>query len=551
MIFSRPVIFSVMMMACVSTRAQDLPLIPYGPIPAPPAEQQVVVNPRTVEMIGQALQSTQDVPTRAQWVNDLGLCPVPEARAWLQKLLSDPEPLIRAGAVRSLTFHPHFDPKTLVGLVDDPSPKVRMELIRAGLPQAIVRGLDDEDLTVRTLAFGKSVDESTDQAILRKLSQVDSSLQVLGVRTLGERKYAPSIPVMTELLVSDSVAVRVAVLDAMGKLKSVTSKQIKDQMKHPHPSVRSAALRQALNLDEPDRTVVARVGMSDPDFSVRTEAAKLTVTPNVTWVQMYVDQLSTGYQPLRSASKQALVRLAENDPICAKQVIDQAIQLLTHSDPERRIDGSFLLGRLRSNAALDQHLRLLEEDDWRVVDQACRSMGSIKDPRAGESLVRVIQRVMSEKNVSSPDQVRPRLSAVEQAVLSCAELGYAPVLQTVGSVYLSRTAGESLRTSSIYAMGRLGTAQQVFSSLRPLLSRVQDPEESPLAVIESIKAMGNARVVEAVPILEKIRQNQNLSPDYQYMAHLALARIRGEQASAFTLPPDRREADTSLRAIEP
>lgn len=551
MMVFRTLIFSLTILVGVSTRAQDLAWIPYGPVSAPAAEEQLVVNPRTIEMIGQALQSTKDVPTRAQWVADLGLCPVPQARTLLQNLLSDPEPLIRAGAVHALRNSQQADPEILIALLDDPSPAVRQELIRAGLSQAILRGLEDDDLTVRTAALGISVDESTDRAILQKIPESSPSLQVIGIRTLGQRRYTACIPVITELLNSESVAVRVSSLETLSELRAITREQIDAQLKHVHPSVRVAAVRAARVLNESERTTVARTGLSDPDLSVRTESAGLNVVGDSSWVSIYFDQLSAGYQPLRDASREALVRLAGADSAVFKMVVDRSIALLTDTDPHRRIDGSYLLGQLRSNTGLEQHLRLLEDDDWRVVDQAVRSMGLIKDPRAGDALIRVIQRAMDEKNVSSPDQVGPRFSSAEQAVLSCIELNHVPVLQATASLYLRRTGQASVRTASVYALGRLGAAQQVFTSLRSLLSRVQDPEESPMVIIEAIKAMGNARVSEAVRVLEKIRQDQNLSTDYQYAAHLALARIRGEQPSEFIPPTIVREPDTSLRAIEP
>ncbi|GIW77536.1 MAG: hypothetical protein KatS3mg104_2599 [Phycisphaerae bacterium] len=551
MIVFRTLIFLLTMLVGVSVRAEDLALIPYGPIAAPVAPEQVVVNPRTVEMIGQALRITKDVPTRARWVADLGRCPVPQARILLQKLLSDPDPLIRSGAIHALRHHPQTEPEILIGLLDDPSPLVRQELIRSGLSQAIVRGVQDNDPAVRTAALGRSVDVSTDQAILQQLPELDPTLQVLGIRTLARRGYEPCVPVITGLLNSESVAVRVSALEGLCELRAITREQIDAQLKHAHSSVRVAAVRASRVLNESDRTTVARTGLSDPDVSVRAESARLEVTGDSSWVSIYFDQLSVGYRPLREASRDALVRLAGVDSAVFKMVVDRSIALLTDSDPHRRIDGSYLLGQLRSNAGLEKHLRLLEDDDWRVVDQAVRSMGLIKDPRTGEALIRVIQRAMDEKNVSSPDQVGPRFSAAEQAILSCVELNHVPVLQTTASFNLRRTAQTSVRTASVYALGRLGTSEQVFSSLRALLSRVADPEESPTVVIEAIKSMGNARVSEAVPVLEKIRQDQNLSSDYQYAAHLALARIRGEQPSEFIPPTIVREPDTSLRAIDP
>lgn len=551
MIVLRTLNFWLTMLVGVSVRAQDLALIPYGPITAPVAPKQVVVNPRTVEMIGQALQTTKDVPTRAGWVADLGRCPVPQARIMLQKLLSDPEPLIRAAAIHALRHHPQTDSEILTGLLDDPSPLVRQELIRSGLSQAIVRGVKDNDPAVRTAALGISVDVSTDQAILQQLPELDPTLQVLGIRTLARRGYEPCVPLITELLNSESVAVRVSALEGLCELRAITREQIDAQLKHAHSSVRVAAVRASRVLNESDRTIVARIGLSDPDVSVRAESARLEVIGDSSWVSVYFDQLSAGYQPLRDASREALVRLVGIDPSASKPVIDRSIELLTDSDPHRRIDGSYLLGQLRSNAGLEKHLRLLEDDDWRVVDQAARSMGLIKDPRTGDVLIRVIQRAMDEKNISSPDQVGPRFSSAEQAILSCVELNHVPVLQTTASFNLRRTVQTSVRTASVYALGRLGTSEQVFSSLRALLSRVADPEESPMVVIEAIKAMGNARVTESIPILEKIRQDQNLSPDYQYAAHLALSRIRGEQPPEFILPADVIEPDTSLRAIDP
>jgi HEAT repeat protein len=535
---------------CGHLRAQnnDAP-IPYGPIDVPQPVTTVTVKPRTVQLIDEAIRVENDLPRKAMLVRDLGLCPVPESAAILKRLLADPEPLVRAGAVNSLVMIDAADDASLAPLANDPSAVVRRELVLAKYAPAIVAGVTDADPALRVAALSVSVNETTDRAILEQLEQLDPPLQAIALRTLGARKHTAATATIGKLLASESVVARVAAIDALAGMSAITRGQIDQQLTHTHSAVRVAATRAAATLESADRIAIARASLADKDLAVRAEAAKLDVYTDASFVDIYVAQLPLGYQPLRRAAREALVGIARANPQAKPQVTAAAAQRLTDADPQRRIDGSYVLGQLASKEGVADHIKLLRDADWQVVGQASRSLGPIGDPSAADELVQTALRSAEDKLPGTPESYYARSDAGEQAVLSAVMLKHKPVVEATKKYFLSKTAAPGVRNAGIYAAGILGTPEEVGSMLRPLLGRLNDPEESPQAIIEAIKAMGNARVKSMVGQLEKLVKTDTAA-DFQYAAHLSLDRINGTK-TPFTQPPQTREPDTSIRATDP
>lgn len=548
----RPASLSALLLGiavCAQSRGQDDATIPYGEVQLPPTTITYAVHPRTIQLIDEAIAAETDLPRKTLLVRDLGLCPVPESAAILKRLLADPEPLVRAEAIRSLARINAADDATLQPLAADASVIVQRELAGAKFAPAIVAGAGSNDPTLRAAALSVSVNEQTDRAILGTLDKLDPPMQAIALRTLGGRKFAPASSEITKLLATQNVVTRVAAIESLAQLSAITRPQIDQQLQHPHSAVRVAATRSASTLGDPDRIAIARAAMADKDLAVRTEAVRLDVSSDASFVEAYFAQLPLGYEPLRLASREALVRIAQANAQAKPEVARGAAERLSNTDAPRRVDGSYILGQLRSTEGLADHIKLLADADWTVVEQASRSLGPIGDPSAGPELVATALRTTDDKFPSDRTQLEARAAAGEQAVLSTVMLKYTPVVAATKRFYLDKRAPAGVRNASIYAAGMLGEPEEVGKSVRPLLGRIPDPEESPQAIAEAIKALGNARVKSAASAIEKIRKDES-SPDYQYVSTLALDRINGTR-TPFERQPDVRTPDTTLRALDP
>ncbi len=549
--FARRTLRAAIVLACAcgaTVQAQDY--IPYGQLVAPAATTVLTVQPRTIELIDQTIRAETDLPRRIELIADFGRCPVPAAASVLNRLLADPDPRVRATAIRSLVAIQSADVASLKKLLTDPSPLVRRELVIAKLAEAIVAGVKDADPAIRAAAVSVSVNEATDRAIADQLVALDAPLQALATRTLGLRKAAGASQAIVPLLNSDNVLVRVAAIEALASIGTIELPQIEPQLAHAHSAVRAAATLAAMNLPAESRMKIATRSVADKDFSVRVPAARLLGTlPDPASAPLLLPQLAAGYNPLRMASREALVAIAQANAKVAAVVIPPAAALLNDPDADRRVDGSFVLGKLKSKEGLVAHIALLDDAEWKVVEQAAVSLGLVGDDSAGPKLVEAALR--STKIAGDADQaiVTQQFTAGEQAVLSAAMLKYTPVIQATKQFYMVKTAPGGVRQASVYALGVLGKPDEVFAGVKGLLGRMNDIEESTIVVAEGIKALGNGMVKSALPQLEKIRKDAQAA-DYQYAAHLGIGRINGTN-DPFTQPDVTEEAETSIRATVP
>lgn len=533
--------------------AHDAPdLLDYGQVIPPEGKVNIVALPRTIELIDAALKEEKELARRVELTTDLGRCVSPASEQILKRLLSDPSPLVRAAAVRSLVAINAANSDTLKPLLSDASAFVRIELIRAQLPEAILAGVKDVDESVQSIAIGVSVNANTDRAIAEQIQSLHPWQAGIAATTLAKRNYTDGVASIRPLLTSKHIVARVGAIRALTMLKSIDRNAIESQLSHSHAAVRVAAIQAAMTLANPDKRVIADRTIADVDLAVRVPAVELYAAVGESRVvPVLFDQLGQGYGPLRLASRQALIQIARITPASSSEVIRLAGGLLTHADADRRIDGSYLLGQLKSDEQFETHVQRLDDADWRVVEQVARSLGLIGRKQAGDALVATALRsVPDAKGVQemSPEELLARTTAGEQAVLSATMLKHLPVLGATKQFYLNKSTPIGVRCAAIYALGVLGTPDEVTQSLRPLLGRLQDPEESSQAIIEAIKAFGNSRAKSGVVMLEKIVSGQN-SPEFQYAAHLAIDRIKG-QSTAFVVPESTQEPDTSIRAVQ-
>jgi len=548
-------------------RADDsgAPLIPYGVLPDTAPDTVFFVFERTVSLIVAELGREQDVPRRTRLVADLGKCDQPASIAALARLLNDPAPLVRAAAVRSLAQLKSAAPQwpAIEAKMADESPDVRLEVVRAAQQfgtgsAALVKAVADTDDAVRGAAVSVSVDDATDQAIAGKLADLPPVTQASAARALGHRKSSAAVPALVKLLDSSSVLVRCAALDALAEIGAVDRALVEAQLAHAHPAVRTAAARAAAKLpDAADRLAIGLRVLGDKDLAVRVRAAGLLGTlGNGEVIGPLVAQLGQGYEPLHQSARSALLTLAKTTPDQKPAVIAAAVPLLTHADAGRREDASLLLGELRSGEAFESHVKLLEDPDWLVVNQAAKSMGLIGNPAAGEALIATMRRAIGEGDTgfaawyeAAPFLQRiARSSAGESAVLSATALKYEPILAATKAMYLSKTAAPQTRGAAVWALGALTSGDSGAATMRSLMGRLTDIEESPSVVLEGIKAAGNARAKSLKGALEKIARDQ--PNDIGRAAHDALDRIDGT-TTPYVLPASREPIDTSVQDLTP
>jgi HEAT repeat protein len=311
-----------------------------------------------------------------------------------------------------------------------------------------------------------------------------------------------------------------------------------------------------------ERFALTTRALGDADLAVRTPAATiLGPLGRAESLDLLLKQLGAGYEPLRLEARSALVTAAQTNKDLAQPLATKAAAMLDDSQADRRIDASFLLGVLASHEGFEKHLALLNDSDWRVVAQAATSMGAIGDPAAGAPLVGVYRRAAGIDKPASPatpatpgaqrseEEAIVRGNAGEQAILSCAKLGHKQILDETKAIYGQKMASSQWRSAALWALGVLGTTEQVTQGARPVLARLRDPEESGGVLIEAIRALGNGRVKAAVPQLKQIRDSREVF-EYALAASRSLDYINGTNTP---MEPEvsTTEPETSIRALTP
>ncbi|HEY0008406.1 MAG TPA: HEAT repeat domain-containing protein [Tepidisphaeraceae bacterium] len=499
---------------------------------------------RTIELLAAASETETDPVRRVVLAGDLARAKSPAAVAALTRLLKDADPFVRAAAVKGLVQSGAAGEPGIAALANDESPMVRQEVARAGVRAAVIAGLKDADPTVQIVAVASAWGVATDE-LLAALPSLPPHLQAIASSTLTERDAGTALPALASLLTSESPVVRVAALQALGRAKALTRVQADQQLAHPHPSVRTASLEAAflsLKSDE-ERHALALRGLADPEPAVRVPAARMigSVAASDTATALR-DQLSVGYEPLRREAVEQLAAAAAKFPSVKQPVIDVAAALLNDPDVERQIDGSFVLGRLQSPQAYDKHLSLLASPDWRVAGQAAKAMGLIGNPVAGEALTTLTKRALQQTDAQPAALTDSRYAAAESAILSAAQLRHEPILAATASLLLFRTAPPPPRRAAIWAVGVLSSPEAVATALAPMLDRLNDMQESGDAIIESMKALGNAGATSLTEKLQNIHAGSQIV-QYRWAAHRALVQLK---APGFT-----GEFDPALAPVEP
>jgi HEAT repeat protein len=491
-----------------------------------PAVEAVTVAPRTITLIGDAL-ARETGSRRLRLARDLGECRSPLALPYLLKLLADPEPAMRAQAVESAgKLGDRSALPALRPLLNDPNAAVRREAVLAcaalGDENVVSNALADSDVAVVAAALRVSTTSEHGDTIARRVGDLPRELRPQAIRRLGEIGTAAHAKTIARFLSSDTAA-RIAAVDALARLRSAEHDgAVVTLLGDKHPGVRRAATAALSSLTTGEvRRTQAIAMLRDADPGVRQAAAELFVTqPSAEAVPLLVEQFDNGDEPLRLAARDALVAAKE-------AAVAPAVELLADPDPRRREDGSYVLGHLRSDAALATHIAMLDDADWLVVAQAAWSLGQIGRAEAAEPLAALVKRIPPTAGLLPREQQR----AFSEAVIAVARLSHRPAAADLARLIIElapnaqRGPAPRLRAACAWGFGILGTANDT-ATCDALLGTVDEFLEQREAKVEAVKALGHLRYAPAATQLKRISET-SLDPELRWMACWSYERVTG------------------------
>ncbi len=462
------------------------------PIPDPTPTNGV--SPRTVQLLGEELaRSGQDVSRRVELTKELGLTHRAEASPFIEKSLRDASPLVRAEAAKALRESQLTEllPQ-LKALLSDPEPFVVRTAVVSGAAMGdaefATTGLSHADAGVRIAAMRSASSPRHADAIAAAFPSLSPQLRIEAVKSLG-RTGASSHSSLVASLLDEGIAEKVAALDALGAMKATDQlNRALPRLEDAHPSVRRAAILALQGMAPEDVRQARSIEMlSDSDYSVRTAAAEiLRLNPTPAAVEPLVEQLSIDYQLLHDATRGALVAIGA-------PTIPAAGRLLDDADPRRQEDGSYLLGTLKSDEAIQRHIDLLKSPDWRVVAQAAWSLGSIGNPAARDPVGKLAARAATDWKASN-EQAGAAIDAFRNAIIAAVQLGYPSIVEDTRKVIPDKLNQPSaIRSAALWAWGMMGDPKDS-ATVGRIFGIYRDIEDGMDVKIEGIKALGNLRV---------------------------------------------------------
>jgi HEAT repeat protein len=542
--------------AAAQTRpAASRDLLPFGPeqFTIPPAIERNDTPPRVVQLLTNALAANPTALQRVELVRDLGQCKMASALPAVLKAASDPDPAVRAEAARSLALigDRAAAESGLQKLLSDAVPAVRREAVRAGaalnVPSLVTAGLNDANESVFTAACAVAATAEHANQIATRMPSLSPQAKLVAVRALGRQGAVALAQLVTAQLASKDVPLTIAAIEVLGQMKAASeSAAVREILGHPHPTARRAAVITMSALAGADEQIaIARRLLGDADLSVRAAAVRLLAAhPSPDLLPSLVAQLGAGHRSLGDAARDALVAAGNVD---AQATISAATKLLDDADPRRREDGSFVLGRLRSDAAYERHLRLLEDPDWQLVSQAAESLGLIGRPEAAPRLAKIAARSVKAEELNLDDAAQ--VHAVSNAFIACGQLRYKPVLESANTVIpAKRTYSVAIRAPAIWAAGAASDADNAeLASALLSVARDNGPFEADDARFEAIKAVGN---MGYKPALDGLRRDaaESLHPRFRWMSHIVADRLAGTK-TPYVPPEVTVTADTSIRDL--
>lgn len=534
----------------------------------PKSTQVNTTLPRTVTLLGEAVAGEKQFWfRRAQWVAELGRCKMAEAAPYLRQAMADPAPQVRAQAAAAAA---ESGVEPLLGdvekLTSDAEPTVRREAVaatdalskgRTDDSAVVLRGLNDSDPQVVRAAVDAVRTAGEIKALAGKMPSLTEDFQVAGLRSMGRAGATDQAGLVAGFL-DKTVPLRTAAIQALAMMKATGQlAAVEARLGDEHPTVRreaTAALAELAPLDEQHRQAMKM--LKDVDPSVRTAAAVLlNPLPDTEAADALFAQLDDPYRPLHAAIRAGLTHPATEQ--VKQHVIASAATLLDHANMRRREDGSYVLGRLHSNAAFEKHLALLnvpKDDpqtvDWLLVTQVAESLGLIGDQRAAESLAALAAKAPKGFTV---DYEKPIVGnpfdAMGAAFVAVGRLRYPGSMDDAKRQVRAspREIPTQIRSASIWYIGVV-SPEHDDANAALAMSVYGGMEESMNSQLEALKAAGN---IKAKSLEDRLK---GLSTDVgeeklRWMAHWAFERISGQKAPY--VPPQRKwKAQVTIEARE-
>ena len=509
------------------------PQLDYGlmnlPIPKNPE-----VNPataRSVKLLGDALRGAKGLD-RVRYARDIGEAQRVEGLDLLRPLLKDDDPLVRQQAIASIgMILPAPGAGEVRALLTDPVPAVRRQAVLTGAALGdasfAATGLNDPDEAVFIAAMGVV---AADQAgtIVARLPSLSPGAQVVAMAALGRLKHKAGEDVIGSFL-DRSLPLKIAAIKALANLGAPKhASAILGLLGDPHPSVRREAVLALHHVaDLAVRQNKAIELLKDADPAVRQAACTvLRQNPTPAALAVLAEQLPHEYKPLHDESRNALLAIGT-------EAIPTAVSLLDHASPARRIDGSWLLGKLKTDAGLARHLQLLKDKDWTVVSQAAESLGYIGRADACEPLMELLATCMGLSKAGGRPDAATYVSG-EMAIVSAVRLKHRPVLQAVKPMLFSKSFPPNMRAAAAWAMGMMA-GEESKAEFRRYIDLQNDELESSLVQGEGLKALGNARVTS---LLSYFLDKRAQLVETDWLSHWVKNRLEG-QTTDFNFRPVR------------
>jgi HEAT repeat protein len=520
----------------------------------PPINPVNITPPRVVELLAQSLATKPPLPRRVELVHDLGESKLESAAPHIIGAMSDPDAAVRIEAARAAaTLGSTSIQPGLLKLLSDEDVAVRCAAVRAGSTlrdaSMVAKGLEDADESVFIAAAALTSTPGHDAQVAARRPKLSTAARLAAIRSLGRRGAVAHSAHVSAELVSPQLPLKIAAIEALARMKATSElDKVAALLDHKHPTVRRAAVTAMAALAPADRQIaVARQKLADPDLSVREQAARLLVgNPSSDMLPLLHEQLSAGYPPLREAARDALVAASSASN---QAVIDLAVALLDHADARRREDGSFILGRLKSEAAYERHLALLADSDWLLVSQVADSLGRIRRPEAGSALEKIAARAKQDGGLVLSDAAQ--LQATANAFIACGKLRHKPILAVAKLIApQKRDYAVAVRGPAIWAIGAAGEPQdKEMADILLSIARDNSPFESEEARFEAIKAIGN---MDYQPAAESMRREamESALPSLRWMSHTVADRLAGT-TTPYTRPQIPVVADTSIQDLQP
>jgi len=520
-------------------------------------------TPRTAQLLGEAYRRKEPlVWKRVQYVADLGRVALPAATPYLIDAMKDAAPQVRAEAARSAATV--GDDALLAGLSQlqrDSDTDVRREATLALMsiarahkrPMDIAPALADKQPRVIAAALQVAWAQEHATQIAAALPGLPNELKARAAQALGRIKSAETAAALLPLLRGD-VRDRVAAVRAYGEVaKPGQHEAIVSILQDVHPTVRREAIASIGKIaPRATRDPLAIRMLADADPTVREAAARvLTPMPSTEALAAILPQLDVDYAPLHAATRAALAHPA-NETV-RQATIAAAAQMLAHANPLRREDASYVLGRLRSDAAFDTHLALLTWDAaapaksaWIVIAQAAQSLGMIGDRRAIEPLMVIVKAAPAVlANVQRPQRDH-MTRAMSNALVATARLRHRPAMEEAVRILQMNPddCPADIRAAAAFAIGVLSEPGAEPPADINFFTIYSSPYEGHATKIEAIKALGNMRHAASADRLKELSQTDG-TLDLRWLAHWSYERCANTHA-AYTPYTDRREPPVSI-----